>query len=102
MTIDHVYIRRDLTFNHRQEPKARREQPASRVFTPSVPLPQAAVNWGGPDMTHEQACSRDVAKSQPVERSSELEASNSSDSSGATDQGTSAGQSGSGPTNQEN
>lgn len=99
---DHVYIRRDLTFNQRQELKARREQPASRVFTASARQRQAAVNQGRSVVTQEQASSRDAAQSQPVEHSNELESSEMSNSSEVPDQGTSAGQSGSAPTNQEN
>ena len=48
---DHVYIRRNLTFIS-QELKARREQPASRVFAASVRR-QAAVTRGGSDVTQE-------------------------------------------------
>ena len=99
---DHVYIRRDLTFNQRQELKARREQPASRVFRASVPQPQAAVNKARSDSTQEQVSSRDAAKSQPAERASEHEPSAISNSSDVTDQGTSEGQSGSEPSSQGN
>ena len=100
---DHVYIRRDLTFNQRQELKARREQPTSRVFRASVPQPQAAGNKGRSVGTQEQTSSRNVAKNQTAERASEPEPSASSNSSAkVTEQSTSEGQSGSGPPTQGN
>ena len=93
---DHVYIRRDLTFNQRQELKARRELPASRVFRASAPQPKAAENKGESDTTQEQASSRVAAKSQLTEHDSDPEPSASSNSPEVTDQRTSEGQSGSG------